>query len=237
MDDDKSVHFPDTILGQVTCRYMRSLNLLILFISFLVGIASVNAQQITGGLKFGMTQTTFAGNLATGETSWDNISGIAGGVTAELNLYRGLSVVGEILYLRMGAKTRVKYNRDFPGLLTSRSSYLSVPILAQFRFESSGIIKPRFFLGGAALFALESVILVESSLARQIFIEEDDSIEFFDYGLMTGAGVDFHMASQRFTLEARYYRGQNDVTKATSETGESTVLNNRGWAIMVGVLF
>jgi len=231
-------HIRQYIYGRNSdAKIMRHQKLfLLLFTLFLTGVSHVDAQRITGGLKFGISQSTFIGNLAAGETTWESISGLAGGATAEIRVFRGFSVVGEILYLRMGAKTRVQFNR-FPGILTSRSSYLSTPVLAQLRLGSSGIIRPRVFVGGAALFALESVILVESRVDREIFIEEDDSIESFDYGLMTGVGIDFYLISQRFTLETRYYRGQSDVTKTSSETGESTILKNQGWTIMVGVLF
>ena len=214
---------------------MQNLKLLLLLSIALLLAAPSNAQRIRGAIKLGMTQTTFSGDLASGETTWENVTGIAGGGSAELELIGGLSAIGEVLYFRMGAKTRVQYN-DFPGVLTSRSSYLAVPILGQFRFESSGVVRPRFFLGGAALFALESVILAESTTDGQIFVEEDESIEPFDYGLMFGAGLDLYLASQRFTIEARSYRGRNDVTKPHSETGDS-ILTNQGWAIMLGVLF
>ena len=153
--------------------------------------------------------------------------GIAGGGTAELRIVGGLSAVGELLYLRMGIKTRVQYN-DFPGLLTSRSSYLPAPILLQFRFDPSGILQRQIFLGGAALFLVDSEILVESTDTGQIFIEENEFIETFDCRLMIGVGIDFEVAVQRLSLEARYYRGQSDVTKPDSETGELTVLNNGG---------
>ncbi len=198
--------------------------------------APVQAQFFTGGLKFGMTQTTYSGNLASGETIWNAISGIAGGATAEVSVFRRFSAVGEIQYFRMGAKTRVRYN-NFPSLLTSRSAYLSLPLFLQVRLGSTGIIRPRIFIGGAALIALESVILVEADMPSQIFIEENNSIETFDYGIITGAGIDFHLSNQRLTLEARFYTGQNDVIKPASDIGESTILNNRGWAIMTGVLF
>ena len=215
---------------------MRNLKVLIVSGFFLTGAASVDAQRVTGGLKFGITNTTFIGNLAAGETAWESITGVAGGGTAELRIVDGLSAVGELLYLRMGAKAQVRYN-DFPGLLTSRASYLSAPVLLQFRFDPSGIVRPRIFLGGAALFVVDSAILVESSDIDQIFIEENESIETLDYGLMIGAGIDFDVATQRLSLEARYYQGQRDVTKPDSETGELTVLNNEGWMIMAGVLF
>jgi len=215
---------------------MRLLKILLIFILLQIGVKSIQAQLITGGLKFGMTQTTFAGNLAAGETTWEPISGVAGGATSELKLIGGLSVVAELLYFQMGSKTRIQFN-NFPGLLTSRASYLSIPILAQFRFDSSGLLRPRIFIGGTSMFVLESAILVEADESMQIFIEENDSIESFDYGLITGVGIDFHFINQRFTLEARYYRGQNDVTKPESETGETTMLNNQGWAVMAGVLF
>ena len=214
---------------------MQNLKLLLLLSVALLLAAPSNAQRITGVMKLGMTQTTFSGDLASGPTTWENVAGLVGGGAAELRIVRGLSAVGEVLYYRMGAKTRVQYN-DFPGILTSRSSYLTFPILGQFRFESSGTVRPRIFLGGAALYALESVIIAESTTDGQIFVEEDDSIETFDYGLMFGAGLDLYLASQRFTIEARSFRGRNDVTKPHSETGDS-VLTNQGWAIMLGVLF
>ncbi|MCY4170501.1 MAG: porin family protein [Bacteroidetes bacterium] len=209
----------------------------ILFFLFLFILTSpVRAQLFSGGLKFGMTQTTYSGNLDSGETIWDPISGIAGGVTGELSVLGPLSVAGEIQYVRMGAQSRVRYN-SFPSSLTSRTSYLSLPLFAQLNLGPSGIVVPRFFVGGAALIELESVILVEADMTSEIFIEENSSIESFDYGLIVGLGIDFNLASQRLTLEVRYYNGQNDVSKPTSELGEETVLNNRGWAIMTGVLF
>ncbi len=214
---------------------MRNLHLLI-FLIVLSATKPANAQRVEGVLKFGVTQTTFAGNLAVDETTWKNIIGIAGGSAIGINLVGGLSLVGELLYLQMGAKVQVQQD-DLPNILTSRSSYLAVPVLAQYRFESSRIIQPRIFMGGSVLFQLESVIIGESGVVGQVFVEEDDSIEPIDYGLIAGAGVDFYLASQRFMLEIRYYHGQSDVTKPNIETGISTELNNRGWAIMTGVLF
>jgi len=215
---------------------MRFLTILVMLMVFQIGHTSAHAQLISGGLKFGMTQTIFAGNLAAGETTWSSISGVAGGAASELRLIGGLSAVGELLYIQMGSKTRIQFN-SFPGLLTIRASYLSIPVLAQFRFDSSGILRPRVFFGGASLFVLESATLVEADESGQVFIDENDSIESFDYGLITGAGIDVHLINQRFTMEVRYYRGQNDVTKPSSATGEATALNNQGWAIMAGVLF
>ena len=213
---------------------MRALIILALVYTSLVDTLPVNAQRTTSRLKFGITHTTFSGNLASGETTWEGVSGIAGGVATELRFVKGFGIVGELLYLRMGAKTQLN---QLPQKLSSRSSYLSVPILIQYQFESSGVLQPRFFFGGAGLFLLESVVIVESTTDQQIFIEDDDSIKSFDFGIVTGAGVDFFLASQRLMFEIRYYQGRKDVTKPNSTTGSSSILNNRGWAIVAGVLF
>ena len=215
---------------------MHYLCCLLLPIFLLIGSETASAQQITGGLKFGLTHTTFSGNLIAGETTWESVTGIAGGLTSEWHLIGGLSLVGEILYLRMGAKTEILEGSS-PYLLTSRSAYLSSPILVQYRFRSSRVIRPRIFIGGAALILLESAIILESRTDGQIFIEEDESIKSFDYGPMAGLGLDFYLSSQRLSLETRYYRGQRDVTKPASDIVESTVLNNQGWAIMATLFF
>ena len=49
------------------------------------------AQRITGGLKFGITQKTFADNLSAGDTIRERTAGISSGGLAELDLIERLA--------------------------------------------------------------------------------------------------------------------------------------------------
>ena len=78
------------------------------------------------------------------------------------------------------------------------------------------------------MFVVYSAILVEGTDTGQIFIEENESIGTLDYGLIARTGIDFDLATQHPSLEARYYQSWCDVAKPDPETGELTVLNNEG---------
>ena len=194
------------------------------------------AQRFTGTIKIGTSHSTFIGDLAGEPTSWDRQVGLAGGGGVGIEFRERLGVTGELMYQIMGAETNVFY-QDFPSRLISRSSYLAVPVLLQFRMGTPATYtRPRIFMGPAAMFAMQTLVSVSLREDNSLFFEQDDSIESMDYGLVLGLGFDIEALDQTLTIEARYYRGYGDVTKPSEEVGDPELLNNT-FLILAGVSF
>ena len=118
--------------------------------------------QWTGGIKIGTSYTDFSGDLATGATTWERVLGLSAGAAFGYELKGGLSAVTEILYLRMGAKTNVRYLEGIAATLTSKLAYLTVPALLQYRLQAGLHSYPRLFAGPAVLYKLDAVLSVSS---------------------------------------------------------------------------
>lgn len=213
---------------------MLRLPLCLLLLGFLLGLPA-QAQYWTGSIKIGASSANFDGDLAAGATTWDNILGIAAGGSIGYELESGLGVMAELLYLRMGAQTAVRYN-DFPATLESKITYLALPVLVQYKLKAGQHFSPRLFLGPAGMFKMDALVAVEDRETTGLLYEEDQSIENLDWGLMFGGGLDLEISDQTVTLEARYFGGRRDVTKPSGEL-DGSVLRNRSMTVMVGILF
>ena len=193
------------------------------------------AQNWTGSVKIGASSASFEGNLASGATTWESILGIAAGGSIGYELTSGFSVAAELLYVRMGAQTPVRYN-DFPATLESKITYLSMPLLLQYSLNAGEHFSPRLFAGPAGMFKMDALIAVEDREFGGLLLEEDQSIENIDWGLVFGGGLDFPVSDQTLTVEVRYFGGRMDVTKPTGEL-DGSELYNRSLTVLVGLLF
>lgn len=195
---------------------------------------SARAQRWTGALKAGGAVTQFSGETFTG-VDFDPSVGIAGGMTLGYDFGTGLAILPEVLYVRKGAAFDTVFG-ETPTRLTSELTYLEIPVLAQYRFETSGYLHPKFFAGPMVAFKLNSRIEIEVEESDLIQEEEDDSIEDRDFGAVVGAGVEVEMGDQRLSFEARASIGLADITKPNPEEGDPS-LRNTGIVFLVGIVF
>ena len=212
--------------------YRHSLFLLIFGI--FLGLPA-QAQYWTGSVKIGASFSNFNGNLAGGATNWDTVTGISAGGSYGYELDSGLGLMAELLYMRLGASSLVRYN-DFPATLESKISYLALPVLLQYKLKAGRHFSPRFFGGPAGMFKMDALVSVHDREIGGVLYEEDQSIENLDWGFMLGSGIDFDFADQTVSIEARYFAGRKDITKPTGEL-DGSVLFNRTVVIMAGIMF
>ena len=195
----------------------------------------VQAQNWTGSAKIGAASSTFGGDLAAGSTAWKNLLGFAAGGSIGYVLDSGLGAAAELLYLRLGAEAPVRYF-DFPSTLTSKITYLALPVILQYKLQAGDHFSPRIFAGPSGLFKMDAIVSVEDREIGGLLYEEDQSINSLDWGFMFGGGLDFEVSNQTLTLEVRYFNGRMDVTKPAYEL-EGSDLNNQSLIIMAGIVF
>ena len=211
----------------------RILPTLVVFLALLYSPAQ--AQQWEGGLKVGGASTTFAGDLAAGETTWNRRLGMTAGGSVGYRLRFGLMPVAEMTYVRMGASTSVRF-LGVPATMQNDLTYLTGALFLQYRLYSGRYINPRIFAGPALSYRLNALITVAAENELGVLAEQDDSVEETDFGYILGGALDIELMAQVLTLEVRYYVGQRDISKPNPELGESD-LRNTGIMIMAGILF
>ena len=192
-------------------------------------------QQWTGSIKIGTAITNFSGDLASGNTDWDPRVGLAAGGALGYDLGNGFIPQLEVTYVRMGAATDVVFD-GIPARIREDLTYLSFPLLLQYRFDTSGYIHPRIFAGPMVAFQLDANITFDGTEGDIFQSEEDDSIEDRDFGAVGGVALEIDMAGQRLTVETRLTFGMNDITKPNDD-GTDTTLKNQGVVFLIGFVF
>ena len=214
---------------------IRRLVLTLALLTALGGSAPAQAQQWTGSLKLGGAVTTFSGDLAAGNTTWDPRTGLAAGGAVGYNFGNGFIPQLEITYIRQGASTDIDFD-GIPERIRSDLTYLQIPLLLQYRFDTGGYLHPRFFAGPMVAFQVDAHLTFRVPESNVSQTDEDDSIESRDYGAVAGAALEIDVADQRLSLEARFSLGMTDITKP-NEDDVDTTLKNRGLVFLVGIVF
>ncbi|MBK9472372.1 MAG: PorT family protein [bacterium] len=171
-----------------------------------------------GGLKAGLTMSTFTGSDA------DLIGvdpeyrmGFAVGGYINHPLSPTLSFQPEVYYAMKGAKYE-----DGGESLTFKFTYLQIPLLLKMQPAGSNF----FFYGGPDV-GINLSAKVEAE-AEGISAEEDlDEIKSLDFGLTFGAGV----AMEKFSLEARYTIGLTSF----DDTTDPDDVKNSGLMFLIGM--
>ena len=212
----------------------RSLFSVLAVFIVLTAAMPAHAQRWTGALKAGGAVTQFSGETFT-NVEFDPSVGIVGGMTLGYDFGTGLAILPEVLYVRKGARFDVLLG-DTPTRIHSELTYLEIPVLAQYRFETNGYLHPKLFAGPTIAFKLDSIIEFRSQGSDLIQEEEDDSIEDRDFGAVVGAGIEVEVGDQRLSFEARASFGLADITKPDLNQGDPS-LRNTGIVFLVGVVF
>ncbi len=197
--------------------------------------APARAQRWIGSIKIGSAITTFNGDLSSGDTNWDPRVGLAAGGALGYDFGNGFVPQIEATYVRQGASTDVVFG-GVPTRLRSNLTYLSVPLLLQYRFDTGGYVHPRIFAGPMVAFQLDAGITLRAKESDVELNEQDDSIEDRDFGAVAGAALEIDVASQRLSLEARLSFGLTDISKP-NEDGRDTTLKNQGIVFLIGFVF
>ncbi len=203
--------------------------------SFVVVLAALcvaalvpQALQAGVGLKGGLSLSKF--QLTSTEPpdfAFGNLRYFVGGLSLGLNL--GIvSIQPEVLYTRMGARYAVD-----PDFLEYRFDYIQVPVMLRINVIPAGPVRPFICGGGYGSYLIKATGVMESGGVRD---EQDlaDTFQKYDYGVVGGAGLAFHLPGITLTAEGRYNLGLMNILKDPS-VGES--VKNRSIMALVGIGF
>lgn len=178
------------------------------------------------GLWAGVTSSTFRGADAPGPT---NLTGFSAGVSTQWRLARHWALQPELDFLQKGS-----YEFDLSGggslyATRVRLDYLEVPVLVRAAASPIGPLVPFAMLGPEIAFKVGCDVVV-NGVPGNYSCADLPSAQTVDYGGIAGAGVDYALGRQLFTLSVRY-----DLGAANAFAGNDA--KNRSVTVALGAAF
>lgn len=197
-----------------------------LFVVFLLsaGAGTASAQSFWGGVKAGVNFANISIEEEGVDISFDNRTGLVGGVFVVCPISGAFGVQTEALYSQRGAKLE-----EGGGSGTLELDFLEVPVLA--RFSSPASSGASFHVFGGPSLGLRLRARAESDFEGESESEDiSDDVERFDLGLVAGAG--FEMG--RLIVDGRYTWGIRNLNRSTEDDAK---IKNRTFSVMAGIRF
>lgn len=192
------------------------------------------AQEITGGLKFGLNISDFVGSDASAGygTKAQGSGLVIGGYMVFPLRDIPFRLQPELLISVKGAV----YKGDVLGThyeSRSRLTYLEIPVLARFDIESRSGAKPAILIGPS--FGIKVSAESESHTIGASGTSKIDNLNAFDPGVALGGLVEIPAGGGAITLEARYTRSLVTIFQSTG--GHTPDIKNSVISIMLGYRF
>lgn len=175
--------------------------------------------------EFGLIGRLGFANIRGDATDVKSILSYGAGGMIRISLAHQLSVQAELALLRKGAQDD---SDEYDSNL--RLTYVELPVLAMFRPDINGSVKPAFFAGPAVSLLVSARLEVEGN--------DQDVSDYYksgDAGFVLGAGLDMYAGSAgRVFLEGRYTRGLVNI----QDWGEDDYsIQNEVWSASVSYMF
>lgn len=205
---------------------------LLIFLTFLVAstlaVTTVRAQRIVGALKLGPAFSSFTGES---DATFETRASLAGGVALGLELRGGFYFLPELLYVTKGAWFDDRIDGT-PARVRFDLTYLELPLLLAYRFQTAGTVHPRLAAGPYVAYAMNRTARIEDQASDVVFNEGiEDLIETYDAGVAASVGAEVEVRAQRVLVEVRGSYGL-----ANARTVEPAI-HNAGLALLVGIMF
>jgi Outer membrane protein beta-barrel domain len=168
---------------------------------------STNAfgQSINMGVKAGLNIATVGGRDAGGQS----VTSFNAGIFGTFNVAGLLALQPELLYSIKGYKmSYAELAKIGPvpvgaGDVTSKISYLEIPVLIKLNTSSFRIIKPNIFAGPEIAFKLNGTMTAGLSSQGQNIT----NVTSTDFGIIVGAGADINLPMATLIVDIRYDYG------------------------------
>ncbi len=162
--------------------------------------------QIQALIKVGINGSSLRGNSS---TDFSPIVRISGGAGVSFAIRNGFYLQPEVLYIVKGAKADgiIPVPGSIPGdsvrvKATFDLTYLEIPLLLVYKFNSTGI-RPHIFVGPSLAIKLDAQIRFRAAEGGPEFREEDESVDNRDIGLVFGAGFEVDVGGETLAFGLR----------------------------------
>ena len=174
------------------------------------GNQGVRSQGFGFGVKVGPLFSSFK----SANQSYNNKTGLEGGIWFGGNRGGRVGVMGEILYAKKTASQ--------PGLNDVNLYFLEIPILARINVGSAS-------RNGVSVYGLVGSVFDINRKANQKGVNVKKNYESLDMGVLAGVGVEI----TRFLVEGRFNWGLRNVGKASGLVGND--IKTKSFALLVGL--
>ena len=115
---------------------------------------------------------------------------------------------------------------------TLKLNYIELPLLIGYRFPTAGAVRPYVMGGGHVAFKAGCNLAGESGGVSASMSCEDAGLEVksTDFAAIGGAGLNFLVGANTFSVDLRYAMGLQDIAEDAS-------IKNRGFTLGLGYMF
>ena len=204
----------------------RALTLLMLCLGVLL-VAEPASAQLKGMIHIGTTGSSFrGGNLQNAKP----IYRLAGGAGVRYRYPSGLEFETGLDYTVKGAELEGTFE-GIPIIGTSEITYISLPFLIGYRFNTTGRLQPRLVAGPSMAFKTDARISYRAVGGGIEQSTTDDGIADRDLGWVFGLDVDTPVRGETLTGGLRLTLGNSNARTADPEVLNTTV------AVFMGIVF
>lgn len=203
---------------------MKKFNLILLGLILSAAVAS--AQNISLGLRGGLTLTKFQYEDKGVDTK--NLLGFNGGAFMTYSANRAIAFTLEMNYAGKGAKFDGGPVKD----PSTRLSYFEVPAYLNF-FLGGEKLRPKLFAGGYYGSLLTAKTKRYTVSGSEKLVDIKDATNKSDFGALFGAGLHYRITGENWLIfDVRYNLGLANVSKVKDVSQK-----NRGFSFNVGFSF
>ena len=195
--------------------------------------AIVSAQTIALGIKAGPNSSGQAGWCCGNPKPFDDLHGVAAGLTATVGLSTVLGFQVEALYAQKGIQGTAGF--------FMRQEYLELPLLVRATGLNGRALSPVLLLGVAPALELSctgrttlpTIALAGVGAPPLVPLNCADMRTYRgDVGLIGAVGADLHLGRATWSAELRYSHGLSNLTRGWEYIPRTT---NRSLALLLGV--
>jgi hypothetical protein len=195
--------------------------------------APAQAARTSYGVYAGFKNSTMKGDSVPAPLSKN---GFLGGAFVTWPLSGGIAIQPELVFAQKGVVT---LDARSTGIVSTdiRVNYLEVPVLLRWSGRQMGGGLTPYLLAGPEISIKVGCDVVVGGLAGNYTCADVGSIggvrngvESSDFGGIAGAGIDFRVGAQRYTLSARYDYGMSNVVKNNDA-------KNRTFGVVAGLVW
>jgi hypothetical protein len=204
----------------------------VVVLCLIAGVVPANGQNISGGVKGGVSFATIPDFVEATEDPTVNTgvrTGLVIGGFVSFSLAERVSLQPEVLYAQKGLSISDASGGPVGGEASIELDYVDIPVLLVYRFAPSGRNSGYVFGGPSFGFNTRARVTGAGMMADEDE-DIDEEVKDREFGLVFGGGAVFGP----FLVEARWTEGLSAVNEDTDLVKD---LRNRSGAILVGVRF
>lgn len=195
---------------------MKKISVVIIFLLVLIAAPAVGQVTDKLPLRFGIKLGFNLANVTNYPGSTDSRTAYVAGIMVMSKKSPLLSYQIELLLSGKGFERDDLADSANPVRLTTRLTYLEVPIMIRLKIPIPGKYRPFLIGGGFMAIRMKESVLIKQGLVERVF--EDDKSQKSELGYIFGGGLEIKAGNSAIIIEARLEKSiTNSLTDIDSQ--------------------